>query len=116
MNQQIFSFVYLVGNERNSAESHSKVVGISTGGGSGGGGGAAGVKRETTESGLIKVDYGLFTDDLKEDKDTMYIQLKNENKEVDMKVETETKTERRDKQILRDLLNNPNEEDAQKGR
>ncbi len=101
--------MYLVGNERNSAESHSKVVGISTGGGSG-------VKREPTEGGLIKVDYGLFTDDLKEDKDTVYIQLKNENKEVDMKVETETKTERRDKQILRDLLNNPNEEDAQKGR
>lgn len=112
---------FLVGNEKNSAESYSKVVGISnvSGSSSGGAGGAGGVsnKREANEG--HKIEQNLIIEDLKDDESSAFVILKNENKEFENAPKNETndqiitKTELKDKKTLLDLVD-PNEQEKSK--
>lgn len=105
-----------VGNERNAGESHSKVVGISSTGG-----GAAhvysGNKDDANEN--IQTGNSVLTEDTKEEDSTVYVKLKNENKENE-NVErnqagevAETKTELKDRKTLYDIMNPGYEEKSQ---
>lgn len=109
------------GNERNAADSYSKVVGINSGSGSGGGTSHSGsnLKNEPFDESRMKIEQNLLIEDLKDQDDTIYVKLKNENKENDNENKNEatevveTKTEIRDKKNLINLFN-PEEEDRNK--
>ena len=101
-----------VGNEHNSAESYSKVVGIS---------GASSSKpfAGANSNNIVKIEESLLIEDLKEEESTTYIQLKHESKESEVvknetNTETDYKAEAKNQAVLNNLFN-PNEINKLKG-
>lgn len=109
-------FVVTVGSERNAADSHSKVVGISS---SGGGSAHVYTGNKDDANGSFHTGSSILTEDTKEETSTVYVKLKNENKENENveRSETgevaETKTEQKDRKTLYDIMNPGSEEKSQ---
>lgn len=104
------------GSERNAADSHSKVVGISS---SGGGSAHVYTGNKDDANGSFHTGHSILTEDTKEEVSTVYVKLKNENKENENveRSETgevaETKAEQKDRKTLYDIMNPGSEEKSQ---
>lgn len=106
------------GNERNSAEAYSKVVGLSNSIGNSSSSAGVSSKREPNDDNKHKIEGNLIIEDLKDDESSAFVTLKNENKEFEnapknVNNDFLTKTELKDKKTLFDLVT-PNEEEKSK--